>query len=439
MTTFDARAAKLLAPGEYLGLDDYPGLRLQASARVRSWIYRYRSPVDGRMRQVRIGRWPEMSVSAAIVAWEELKRRRDAGEDIAADKRVARAEARAQAAEQAERVKVQAYTVQRLCEDYLDGYIDHNRAMKGRVEVRRMFNTMLNELNHVPAAEVTRAQAFDLIQGYAKRIPVQAAKLRAELGAAWDYAIDGGRLEDSVPNWWRQILRGKVRSKGKAIAGEKIGVVKRVLSEQEVGELIRWLPNFTRLVEDVLTMYLWTCTRGSEICGMSGAEVTVEGDQWWWTIPKARTKNARHENATDHRVPLFGRALAIVQRRKAVYGDGYLFPARNVKPVRPVEQKSIQAAVFTYQPYSETRPGWVRPRLTVTHWAPHDLRRTARTLMAQLGCDDAAAEAVLGHMPSRIVGIYNRYDYDLERQECLEKLNGKLDSISLLRKGDDRS
>lgn len=431
MTTFDARAAKLLAPGEYLGLDDYPGLRLQASARVRSWIYRYRSPVDGRMRQVRIGRWPEMSVSAAIVAWEELKRRRDAGEDIAASNRAARAEARAQSAERVERAKVQAYTVQRLCEDYLDGYIDHNRAMKGRVEVRRMFNTMLNELNQVPAAEVTRAQAFDLIQGYAKRIPVQAAKLRAELGAAWDYAIDGGRLEDSVPNWWRQILRGKVRSKGKAIAGEKVGVVKRVLSEQEVGELLRWLPNFTRLVEDVLTMYLWTCTRGSEICGMSGAEVTQEGDQWWWTIPKARTKNARHANATDHRVPLFGRALAVVLRRKANYGDGYLFPARNVKPVRPVEQKSIQAAVFMYQPYSETRPDWVRPRLKVTHWAPHDLRRTSRTLLAKLGCPAEVGEAILGHMPSGIAGVYNRHSYDLERAQWLLKLSATLCGLGM--------
>lgn len=426
MTTFDARAAKLLAPGEYLGLDDYPGLRLQASARVRSWTYRYRSPVDGRMRQVRIGRWPEMSVSAAIVAWEELKRRRDAGEDIAAGKRAARAEARAQSAEQAEKAKVQAYTVQRLCEDYLDGYIDHNRAMKGRVEVRRMFNTMLNQLNQVPAAEVTRAQAFDLIQGYAKRIPVQAAKLRAELGAAWDYAIDGGRLEDSVPNWWRRILRGKVRSKGKAIAGEKVGVVKRVLSEQEVGELLRWLPNFTRLVEDVLTMYLWTCTRGSEICGMSGEEVAQEGDQWWWTIPKARTKNARHANATDHRVPLFGRALAVVLRRKALYGEGYLFPAKGVVPVRPVEQKSIQAAVFTYQPYSETRPEWVRPRLTVTHWAPHDLRRSSRTLLAKIGCPDAVGEAILGHVPPNIVAVYNRHTYDEERLVWLRDLSSHL-------------
>lgn len=71
--------------------------------------------------------------------------------------------------------------------------------MKGRIEVRRM----LDERNKVPAAEVTRGQAFDLIQGYATRIPVQVAKLRAELGAAWNYAIDAGRLAETVPDWWQ--------------------------------------------------------------------------------------------------------------------------------------------------------------------------------------------------------------------------------------------
>lgn len=297
MTSFDARAAKLLAPGECLVLEEHPGLRLQVSAQYRTWTYRYKSPVDGRMRQVKIGHWPAMPVSAAIVAWEGLKRRRDAGEDIAAEVRAVRAEERAQAEQQAAKDKVQAYTVRRLCDDYLDGYIDRNRAKKGAAEVRRMFETMLGDLSLSPALDVTRAQAFDLIQSWAGKAPVQAGKLRAELGAAWDFAIDAGRLAETVPNWWRQILRGKVRSKGKAIAGTKIGTVKRVLTEQEVGELIRWLPNFTGLIEDVLTMYLWTCTRGSEICGMSGAEVTQEGDQSWWTIPKAWTKSARHFNS----------------------------------------------------------------------------------------------------------------------------------------------
>jgi len=192
-----------------------------------------------------------------------------------------------------------------------------------------MFNTMLGDMADLPSTAITRAMAFDLIQKYAAISPVQAGKLRCELGAAWDYAMDAGRLPEAAVNWWRLILRGKIRSKEKAIEGKNIGVVKRVLTEDEIGELIAWLPNFAPIITDVLTLYLWTGTRGSEIVGMSGSEISEEGGQVWWTIPKIRTKNARHETATDQRVPLFGRGLTVVLRRKKLYGDGFLFPSRH--------------------------------------------------------------------------------------------------------------
>ena len=52
---FDARTAKALTPGQHIIISDYPGLRLVASAKVLTWIYRYKSPVDKRMRQIAIG------------------------------------------------------------------------------------------------------------------------------------------------------------------------------------------------------------------------------------------------------------------------------------------------------------------------------------------------------------------------------------------------
>lgn len=226
--------------------------------------------------------------------------------------------------------------------------------------------------------------AFNLIQKHAASSPVQAGKLRCELGAAWDYAMDAGRLPEEAVNWWRLILRGKIRSKGKTIAGENIGVVKHVLTEDEIGELIAWLPNFAPIIADVLSLYLWTGTRGSEIVGMSGSEISDDGGQVWWTIPKIRTKNARHESATDQRVPLSGRGLTVVLRRKRLYGDGFLFPLRH--KLGHIEQKYVTEQVFYRQAYSQIRPEQPRPRLTVTHWAPHDLRRTSRTLLAKLGC-----------------------------------------------------
>ena len=63
---FDARVAKSLQPGQHLIISEYPGLRLTATIKTRTWVYRYKSPIDGRMRQIAIGHWPAVSFPAAI-------------------------------------------------------------------------------------------------------------------------------------------------------------------------------------------------------------------------------------------------------------------------------------------------------------------------------------------------------------------------------------
>lgn len=417
---FDARTAKQLSPGAHLKIDGCPGLRLEATASRRSWIYRYKSPVDGRMRQIKIGEWPALSIAAAAVEWERLKQARNAGNDPALAKRQAN---------DSVGVMVQqgdSPTVRDICSAYLTGHVERNRQSKGAAEVARMFRTMLGDIADLPAVEVTRERAFSKIDSY-RHVPVQASRLRLELGAAWDYALDAGRLPESASNWWRQIMRGRLRSNGRRIQGQPMGTAKRFLTDAEVGALITWLPNFSRNVEDALTLYLWTGTRGAEICAMEGTEITEERDGLWWTIPKVKTKSARHEKATDLRVPLVGRADAIVRRRLERYGKGWLFPAERGGHM---QQKVFGQAVHCHMPYSVTRPEQERPRLPVTHWAPHDLRRTARTILAALGCPYEIGEAILGHMLPGVGGIYNRHSYDAERRHWLTKLDEKLEAVT---------
>ncbi|VVD29214.1 tyrosine-type recombinase/integrase [Paraburkholderia dioscoreae] len=419
---FDARAAKQLQPDQHLTVADCPGLRLVATKTTKSWTYRYKSPVDGRMKQTKIGEWPAMSPATATVAWEKLREARNEGQEPVAKSRQSSKAPNGDMVPQTSK-----YTVGILCRDYLEGHVERNRKTKGAKEIARMFRTMLGPLADAAADGLTRAQAFDLLESHA-HIPVQAAKLRAELGAAWEYAHDAGRLSQDVPNWWRLIMRGKLKSKGKSIGGKRVGK-KRTLTDAELTVLIPWLPNFSRSVCDVLTLYLWTATRGAEIVSMEGREVTEESDGWWWTIPKEKTKNERHEDATDLRVPLIGRAEVVVRRRLSVYGKGYLFPPANGSAAH-IEQKVVQTAVHYHQPYSRTRPEMVRPRLPVTVWAPHDLRRTIRTMLASMGCPDEVGEAVIGHMQEGIKGVYNRHAYDAERRVWLTRVSERLEQLA---------
>lgn len=418
---FDARAAKILAAGDHLIVPDAPGLRLVASTTGRAWIYRYKSPLDGGMRQLKLGQWPAMSVSAAVVEWERRKADRDAGRCPATEKRAARHEGARRAAELRQSEPAKRHTVRALVADFIAQDAAHRRKPKGLAELRRTMDTMLGEVGEMLPSDITRSVAYGLISSY-QATPVQAANLRRDLGAAWDWGHDSGKLGEDVPNWWRQILRGKLRSKGKIVGGVHQGTpVKRVLTVSEVGQVLRHLPHLSRLPAELLTLYLWTGCRGAEICAIEGREVSQERDGWWWTIPKDKLKTASHPLTTDLRVPLVGRALDIVLARMDAHGSGHLYPPQRGK-ANHVDQKVVGVAVWWHMPGCTLRPEQARPRWPVVDWAPHDLRRTVRTQLAAMRCPREVAEAILGHLLPGVEGVYNRHQYDAERREWITRL-----------------
>lgn len=422
---FDARAAKQLHPGAHLAVQGCPGLRLVATASTKSWVYRYKSRADGKLKQVTLGHWPAMPAATAAAAWQAQREGRAQGLDPVAQRKAQRA---------AERVTPapKVFTVTALVTAYVKGHIKTARAEAGAVAATRALNCLLNEepaFAATPADQLTRAEAFRVLSER-RGTPTAAARLRSLLGAAWDYALDAGLLDGNTPNWWRMVLRGGLKSKGKLVGGQHLGRQRRVLSREEVAKLLGWLPNMHALGQDAVVMYLWTATRGVEFLAMRPEQLRREADGLWWQVPKASTKNARHTDAVDLRVPLFGRALAVVERRLAAVGEsGWLF-----EDVRGAQytQHDFSTYIFHMQPYSprvmnRTGEGLVLP---VTHWSPHDLRRTARTLLASLGCPNEVGEAIVGHMPTEIVGTYNAYTYDAERKLWLAKLSDCLAALA---------
>jgi integrase len=424
---FDARAAKLLEPGRHLLIEGCDGLRLVASASRKSWIYRFKSPVDGRMRQIVIGQWPSVSVQAAVVEWARLRDRRQAGGDPALERKAARV-ARQAAAAPAPSVM----TVRRVVDDYIAGRLLPGRQARGGAAAQRALVRLLDEepdFAATPAEALTRAQAFDVLDRRSGT-PTAAAKLRSMLGSAWDYALDAGRLPDGVANWWRLVLRGQLKSRGKIIGGEHVAGARRVLSAAEVGQLLAWSGNMHALGRDCLVIYLWTGTRGVEFLAARPEHVQAEGALLWWTVPKAQTKNHRRADAVDLRVPLFGRAREVMERRLAAVGaSGWLF-----EDVRREQytQHDFSTYIYNLQPYAPKVAGRQGAGLVlpVTHWTPHNLRRTARTLLAGLGCPNEVGEAIVGHMPAEIIGTYNRYSYDAERVLWLQRLSDHLEALA---------
>lgn len=432
---FDPRKVKSALPGSIMLFESYPGLRLHVSETRRSWIYRYKSPKTGGMRQIRIGAWPALSFGEAVSKWNAYRSLRDAGEDPAQIKQDARSDAKRGSSEVIA-VTTKKMTFREICDTYLELHVKPNRSFKSYEYVEYIFNAHLGSMANLPIDDLCLATAYEHIEKIAEThgAPVVAKNLRLELAAATSYVRERGLVPQDTPNWWYEIkfgqsLRKKLKSKGKKISGVHVGRERRVLKEHELSVLIPWLPNFSQAVNDALVLYLWTGVRGAEIVRIEGKEVCEEQDGiLWWNCPKHKTKNARREFATDLRVPLFGRAREVILRRKERFGESWLWPSDRSKKIPYMEQESIGNRVREHQPRNAANNNY--PVLPVVDWTPHDLRRTARTLLASLSCPKDVAEQVLGHMPEGISGVYDRHTYDAERKYWLNRLADHLESIS---------
>ena len=65
----------------------------------------------------------------------------------------------------------------------------------------------------------------------------------------------------------------------------------------------------------------------------------------------------------------------------------------------------------------------------VCNWRIHDLRRTARSLMARAGVLSEHAERVMGHVVPGVEGIYDRHHYVPEKSAALAKLAALVEQI----------
>jgi integrase len=118
-----------------------------------------------------------------------------------------------------------------------------------------------------------------------------------------------------------------------------------------------------------------------------------------WAIPGNRTKNGR-----PHEVPLSAELLDILRALPRM-GD-YVF-SRNGGKSPLVDMSGLKAQI-------DRTSG-------VTGWRLHDLRRTLRTGLAQLGVIHEVAEMTIGHTLPSLVQTYNRHGYADERRAALQR------------------
>jgi integrase len=71
----------------------------------------------------------------------------------------------------------------------------------------------------------------------------------------------------------------------------------------------------------------------------------------------------------------------------------------------------------------------LEPAADLKNWRIHDVRRTARTLMARAGVDPDHAERALGHVIGGVRGTYDRHRFETEKLGAFEALAAQVQRI----------
>ena len=418
------------------------------SCSIKTFFYRYRSPVDGKLKQISLGFFTApiyedlepvlgkklLTLNSARSTLANLKLQRKAG--------VCPATQAKEDAEQASQVSQSKLTIREMVEAYLskkvEGHpqIDKNgiitgktikgsrSTIKGQKETRRTLeNVSKTNFGDRIAQDVTHIDIQNLINGLlAAGTPVQAGRVLNELKLAYIFCIGTPDPKVGViaENWKHYLPHDTVNpciqaltffsdKKIKLSAGKKT----RNLSDAEIVTLLKWLPasKFTPICKHVLWLVLYTGLRSGEVMTARKSDFNLEKGTWF--IPQGkgveRTVQLSYQ-AVNYLKPLIANPINVTP---------FLLPSQRTG--LPQQQKQLSEQAWLVRSKGEMPD--------IPHWTAHDLRRTCRTGLSKLGCPSEVGEAVLGHSKRGIEGVY---DLNRHESQCKEWLQKWADHIDVL-------
>jgi integrase len=206
-----------------------------------------------------------------------------------------------------------------------------------------------------------------------------------------------------------------VRGMARGVVGKR----DRVLTDDELRALWRAAEGWDHAFGRMLRFALLTAARRDEAAKMRRSEVKDD----IWTVPAARYKTG-----IDFELPLSRAALSMVEEAPKA---GFLFTTGGEAGLAGFTKFKAE---FDRRMLAELRKaaaegGEGPEKVALAHWTIHDVRRTARSLMARSGVDADHAERCLGHVIGGVRGVYDRHAYRDEKRAAFEALAALVERI----------
>ncbi len=359
------------------------GLHLRVSASGgKVWYLATR--VDGRLRRIKLGTYPVLSLSDA----------REKARSILRDIQLGVFQQR-----DAEPLP-ERRTLGDIIPDFVERYAKrYTKDWRGTQSVLlRMSGLHRKVIGEIKRADVVReleAMVADIEDNGGKG--TRANRGLAALKKLFSWCIDQGIIEHTPIAGLKPLIREVARE--------------RCLTDQELQAL--WVGAQTEAYpfREFVMVLMFTGQRLREISDMRWSEVDL--DRATLTL-----KNSRTKNGNAHILPLTPAVVNILRGMPRFLGSDFVFTTTGTTPISGFGRLKKRLETFI--------------GLDAENWRFHDLRRTMATNVAMLRVQPHIIEAVLNHQTgivSGVAAVYNRHAYLDEKREAMAKWAERLEMI----------
>jgi len=392
----EAMAAKLKPPPQGQQIDYFdagmPGLVLRINYGGRkTWRALYYVPAiakSGKKAGKRIlvptmhslGQYPHL----------KLKEARDKARQFLADPQKALAQA-------------QTGSFQEIAENFLKRHVEANK-LRSQTEIERLLKKYVYPTwQHRPFRELKRGDVVMLMD----KLEDDHGSRQADMVLA---------IIRKVMNWYQSrnddyvspVVRGMKRTTGDRTR-------RRILADEEIRAVVNTAKE-AGTFGAIIQVLLLTAQRREKVATMKWTDI-VDGE--WRIASEPREKS----NAGSLKLPQA--VLEIIEAQPRVVANPYVF-AGSRQGQRKGKTDEGQATRAPEPPafnsFSQRKEELDKKLPSMERWVLHDLRRTARSLMARAGVRPEIAERVLGHAIPGVEGVYDRHHYGEEKARALEQL-----------------
>ena len=301
----NAASARTLGPGFWPDGDQL-FLRVDDKGN-RRWVFV--SQKAGKRREMGLGSLRTVSLLQARELAHETRQAIRDGRDPIAERQIA------------ERAKNGPVTFSDAANALLEAKAPEWRNAKHRAQWRMTLLEYGKPLADMPVAAVDTEAVLSVLKLLWQAKPETASRLRGRIEAVLDFARAKGDVphDRANPARWKCHLAHLLPRRGKLTRGHHAA-----MAHKDVAAFIGKLRERETVAAIAFEFLILTAARSGEVLGARWSEIDFEGKVW--IIPPSRMKAAR-----EHRVPLSGRSLEILERLAEAKSSDFVFAGQRAE------------------------------------------------------------------------------------------------------------